>query len=58
MPRRDGTGPMGFGALTGRKLGNCNVKSDSANTKKEVLKQQQELLKSQLDVINKDLENL
>lgn len=25
MPRRDGTGPMGQGALTGRGLGPCNV---------------------------------
>jgi len=23
MPRRDGTGPLGQGAMTGRKLGNC-----------------------------------
>ncbi len=23
MPRRDGTGPMGQGAMTGRGLGNC-----------------------------------
>lgn len=25
MPRRDGTGPLGRGALTGRGLGVCNV---------------------------------
>jgi hypothetical protein len=25
MPRRDGTGPMGFGPMTGRGLGFCNV---------------------------------
>lgn len=24
MPRRDGNGPMGQGAMTGRGLGNCN----------------------------------
>lgn len=24
MPRRDGTGPLGQGAMTGRQLGNCN----------------------------------
>ncbi|MDD3129335.1 MAG: DUF5320 domain-containing protein [Candidatus Izemoplasmatales bacterium] len=23
MPRRDGTGPNGYGPLTGRKMGNC-----------------------------------
>ncbi|MDD2574074.1 MAG: DUF5320 domain-containing protein [Bacillota bacterium] len=25
MPRRDGTGPLGFGPLTGRGLGFCNM---------------------------------
>ena len=25
MPRRDGTGPMGFGPMTGRGLGFCNL---------------------------------
>ena len=24
MPKRDGTGPMGQGTMTGRGLGNCN----------------------------------
>lgn len=24
MPRRDGTGPAGFGPMTGRGMGNCN----------------------------------
>lgn len=24
MPRRDGTGPLGQGSMTGRSLGNCN----------------------------------
>jgi len=24
MPRRDGTGPAGFGPTTGRGMGNCN----------------------------------
>lgn len=27
MPRRDGSGPEGLGALTGRGLGNCDSKS-------------------------------
>ena len=25
MPRRDGTGPMGMGSITGRGMGLCNV---------------------------------
>jgi len=25
MPRRDGTGPIGVGAMTGRNLGSCTV---------------------------------
>lgn len=31
MPRRDGTGPDGKGALTGRKMGNCegNIRDKS-----------------------------
>ena len=29
MPRRDGSGPEGLGALTGRGLGNCDSKKAS-----------------------------
>lgn len=29
MPRRDGTGPMGTGAKTGRGMGLCNTTRDS-----------------------------
>jgi len=29
MPGRDGTGPIGRGAMTGRGLGRCNVTSDA-----------------------------
>lgn len=28
MPRRDGTGPIGQGAMTGRQMGNCNPNAD------------------------------
>lgn len=31
MPRRDGTGPLGQGAMTGRGLGFCNVSSVAAH---------------------------
>ena len=33
MPNKDGTGPLGQGTKTGRKLGNCK-KSDSDITEK------------------------
>lgn len=34
MPRRDGTGPFGQGAMTGRQLGNCaqNTAQESDKT--------------------------
>ncbi len=31
MPRRDGTGPIGRGAMTGRGLGFCNIANGVAN---------------------------
>lgn len=31
MPRRDGTGPMGEGAITGRGLGTCESTNDQSN---------------------------
>ena len=30
MPRRDGTGPMGLGSMTGRGLGNCEGSKEEA----------------------------
>lgn len=36
MPRKDGTGPMGHGPMTGRSLGNCqNRVSGSENENKK-----------------------
>jgi hypothetical protein len=32
MPRRDGTGPKGNGARTGRGIGPCNGNNDAATT--------------------------
>jgi hypothetical protein len=32
MARRDGTGPLGQGSMTGRKLGNCNTNSGSTDS--------------------------
>ncbi len=31
MPRRDGTGPIGMGAMTGRRAGFCNSGFDNLN---------------------------
>ena len=33
MPRRDGTGPNGMGAMTGRGFGICNTAFDMLNSK-------------------------
>ncbi len=30
MPRRDATGPMGYGPMTGRGMGNCRPNASSA----------------------------
>lgn len=32
MPRRDGTGPMGQGSMTGRRMGNCETPTENNNT--------------------------
>ena len=59
MPRRDGTGPMGAGSMTGRGLGSCTgvnaVKNDAGLG---LLQEQRDMLKSRLDVMDKQLENL
>ncbi len=34
MPKMDGTGPVGQGYGTGRKLGNCNTTTDEEKAKK------------------------
>ncbi|MDD3168494.1 MAG: DUF5320 domain-containing protein [Eubacteriales bacterium] len=66
MPGRDGTGPLGFGAMTGRGLGlglgyGCrrgrffNI-APSAATEKEILSAERDFLEARLDVINKHLD--
>ena len=34
MPKMDGTGPLGQGSGTGRKLGNCSTSTDKEKAKK------------------------
>ena len=66
MPRRDGTGPNGYGPLTGRRMGNCSRRSGYgmgycrsaqfySNSKEELLKEK-ELLEQRLKDIDKKLE--
>ena len=67
MPRRDGTGPIGAGSMTGRGLGFCTgrglgrgytVNQNSSKTQKELLNEQKTMLQDRLEVIDKQLENL
>ena len=74
MPRRDGTGPMGAGSITGRGLGICTganavkygaglgmgfaVNQTSSKTQKELLNEQKTMLQDRLKVIDKQLESL
>jgi len=71
MPGRDGTGPTGRGAMTGRALGVCigaNAVRCGAGrglglgyrrgSEKILLQEQKELLESRLAAINKQLESL
>ncbi|MHC1720316.1 MAG: DUF5320 domain-containing protein [Clostridiaceae bacterium] len=70
MPGRDGTGPIGCGAMSGRGLGigagyRCrrgfgkfNIGERAALTEKELLVEQKKLLESKIDIISKRLENL
>lgn len=61
MPRRDGTGPMGAGLMTGRGLGFCTgfgVKQNSSKTQKELLNEQKTMLQDQLEAVDKQLEDL
>ncbi|MGD9964343.1 MAG: DUF5320 domain-containing protein [Candidatus Izemoplasmatales bacterium] len=66
MPRRDGTGPNGYGPLTGRKMGNCSCglgygmgygrnNPNFQNSKDELLKEKV-LLEQRLKDIDKSLE--
>jgi hypothetical protein len=66
MPRRDGTGPNGFGPLTGRRMGNCrsglgygngmgyrNRYYQNPETSKEELLREKEMLESRIKDIDK-----
>jgi hypothetical protein len=66
MPRRDGTGPNGYGPLTGRRMGNCQARNlgmgygrnrvNYPNTKEELLKEK-ELLEARLKNLDAELKN-
>lgn len=70
MPRRDGTGPNGYGPLTGRRMGNCSRgvgygagygmgfgrNSQSYSETKPDLLKEKELLEQRLKDIDKKLE--
>lgn len=71
MPRRDGTGPMGAGSMTGRGLGlvcrrgfdrgfgrGFAVNQTTSKTQKELLQEQKDMLQNRIEVIDKQLENL
>ena len=68
MPRRDGTGPNGYGPLTGRRMGNCGRGAGlgygqgqgrnipGAPLTKEELVREKELLEKRLQDIDKQLD--
>ena len=74
MPRRNGTGPIGRGALTGRRLGGCDYERGTGLglgygrgirrglcynlDDKEMLEQEKKILESRLDYIKNHLEKL
>lgn len=61
MPRRDGTGPNGYGPLTGRRMGNCSHRSGYAagygrsmryysDSKEDLLKEKEQLAQRLKDI--------
>jgi hypothetical protein len=63
MPRRDGTGPQGFGTMTGRKMGICNrgfsygrYQSPIKETKDDLLREK-ELLEQRIKNIDRQLKD-
>lgn len=68
MPGRDGTGPMGFGPMSGRGLGafyGCRrgfgrnfFGKNFSLTDKDILKEEKELLQKRLDDINKQIDTM
>jgi hypothetical protein len=55
MPRKDGSGPMGAGAITGRGFA---VNQNSSIIIKELLIEQKKFLENRLEFINNKLESL
>jgi len=55
MPRRDETGQIGVGSITGRGFA---INQPPLKTQKELLNEQKTMLQNQLEVIEKQLENL
>jgi len=66
MPGRDGTGPMGLGAMRGRGFGfrygcggglgrNFFAASTASRGQKELLTEEKEILKARLETVNKQL---
>lgn len=69
MPRGDGTGPMGAGAMTGRCFGLgmfcrrgfqrfSNFDEITSENRKEILQSQKDALKNWLEAIEKQIESL
>lgn len=61
MPRGDGSGPLGWGQMSGRGAGLCNranAAQPAPKTKKELLQEQKAVLQRRLEVIDSQLENL
>ncbi|PKM85712.1 MAG: hypothetical protein CVU86_01345 [Firmicutes bacterium HGW-Firmicutes-11] len=68
MPGRDGTGPLGFGPMSGRGFGafyGCRrgfgryfFGRNVAVTDKDILKEEKELLQKRLDDINKQIDTM
>lgn len=63
MPRRDGTGPQGFGTMTGRKMGICNrgfgygrYQSPIKETKDDLLREK-ELLEQRIKNIDRQIKD-
>lgn len=67
MPRRDGTGPIGQGSMTGRGLGFSHRRGfgrclpgnqRTSKTQEEFLQEQKNLLRNRIEVIDRQLKNL
>ncbi len=64
MPRFDGSGPLGFGPMTGRGMGPCRCgmgygkRFYSKKDEAEILKQEAEALQEELEAIKERLSEL